>query len=91
VSYEDFLIRESVGDGTVDPGDVCMVCEKRRCVCTSDDAANQTFGLQIEVYWKSKQGKCLACGLDIAVQEQYCRLCTDFLVEVHAQHESHRI
>ncbi len=33
MSYEDVLIRESVGDGTIDPDDVCRVCDKRDCVC----------------------------------------------------------
>jgi hypothetical protein len=37
MSYEDQLIRESVGDGTIDPDDVCMVCDKRDCVCPPED------------------------------------------------------
>ncbi len=37
MSYEDMCIRESVGDGTIDPDDVCMVCEKRDCVCPCPD------------------------------------------------------
>jgi hypothetical protein len=44
VSYEDVLIRESVGDGTIDPDDVCPCCEKRDCVCPSD--TDKTLGLQ---------------------------------------------
>ena len=38
MSYEDILIRESVGDGTIDPDDVCMVCEKRDCVCPPEES-----------------------------------------------------
>ena len=37
MSYEDILIRESVGDGTIDPDDVCYICEKRDCVCPTED------------------------------------------------------
>lgn len=37
MSYEDVLIRESVGDGTVDPDDVCMVCDKRDCICPPEE------------------------------------------------------
>jgi len=34
-------------------------------------------------YWKQKEGKCLACGLEIAVQDQYCPACKSFLIEAH--------
>ncbi len=37
MSYENVLIRESVGDGTIDPDDVCMVCDKRDCECPPED------------------------------------------------------
>jgi hypothetical protein len=37
MSYEDMCIRESVGDGTIDPDDVCIVCDKRNCVCEPED------------------------------------------------------
>ena len=36
----------------------------------------------IEAYWKSKEGKCLACDAEIAVEDQYCPVCTEFLNEV---------
>ena len=35
--YEDYLIRESVGDGTIDPDDLCMVCDKRDCICPPEE------------------------------------------------------
>ena len=38
MEYEDLLIRESVGDGTIDPDDVCLVCEKRDCVCPPEES-----------------------------------------------------
>lgn len=38
---------------------------------------------QISEYWKSKEGKCLACGAPIAVEEQYCPADTAFLIEAH--------
>jgi hypothetical protein len=44
---------------------------------------------EIGAYWKSKEGKCLACGLDIAVQDSYCPSCTSFLEEVHTQSQTH--
>jgi hypothetical protein len=37
MSYEDVLIREQVGDGTIDPDDVCYVCDKLDCVCPTED------------------------------------------------------
>ncbi len=37
MSYEDMCIRESVGDGTIDPDDVCLVCDKRNCECPPED------------------------------------------------------
>lgn len=36
---------------------------------------------EIENFWKSKEGKCLACGASIAVEEQYCPADTEFLIE----------
>jgi len=38
---------------------------------------------EIGKYWKDKEGKCLACGVKIAVQDSYCRSCEDFLIEAH--------
>ena len=45
----------------------------------------------VEAYWKSKQGRCLACGLEIAVQDQYCKSCEDFLLEMYAQQEANHL
>lgn len=50
MSYEDELIRESVGDGTVDPDDVCMVCDKRNCVCPPEE---EIYGHKGDVVHKS--------------------------------------
>jgi predicted RNA-binding Zn-ribbon protein involved in translation (DUF1610 family) len=38
---------------------------------------------KVEAYWKSKQGRCLACGAEIAIEESYCPSCNDFLIEAH--------
>ena len=46
---------------------------------------------EIGAYWKEKEGKCLACGLSIAVQDQYCPKCESFLLEMHAQQEAYRL
>ena len=48
--YEDVLIRESVGDGTIDPDDLCMVCEKRDCICPpeQDDCYTDAVAAEID-------------------------------------------
>jgi hypothetical protein len=38
---------------------------------------------EIGAYWKSKEGICLACGLEIAIQDQYCGDCESFLSEMY--------
>jgi len=38
---------------------------------------------EIGAYWKEKEGKCLACRVEIAIQDQYCGECESFLSEMY--------
>ena len=53
---------------------------------TQNDASHLSQSAT-DQYWKEKEGKCLACGLSIAVEDQYCPACEAFLNEVHQQGE----
>ncbi len=57
MSYEDVLIRESVGDGTIDPDDVCMVCDKRDCVCPPEEDFPVMNGS-----YPADWPRCVSCG-----------------------------
>ena len=42
---------------------------------------------ETRAYWKEKEGRCLACGTAIAIEDQYCPADVAFLNEVHQQGE----
>jgi hypothetical protein len=86
---------------TSSPFEACPNCEALHLSQSASDTAKplpqnleawlDEHTPDISAYWKSKEGRCLACGLDIAVQEQYCPKCESFLLEMHAQQESDRL
>jgi hypothetical protein len=52
---------------------------------------NQQEPDAVKDYWKDKEGKCLACDAEIAVEESYCKSCESFLLEMYAQQEANNL
>ena len=68
------------------PAGTCRECgQTDDCGCVYDpegDAFNEHTP-EVGAYWKEKEGKCLACNAEIALEDSYCPACTAFLMEVH--------
>ncbi len=61
MSHEDVLIRESVGDGTLDPDDACMVCDKIECECPPEVTEKRTRSIEDWIESIDRE-RCSACG-----------------------------
>ena len=49
------------------------------------DSTTQDYPKEIRDYWKEKEGRCLGCHSEIALEETYCPSCTEFLVSVYEE------